>query len=99
MDEPIIAPRTLIFVGAGLLALTALTIGASLLDLGIWHTPVALAIAGAKAVLILLYFMHLRYSPGLTRLVFVAGILWLGILIAGTMDDALTRGWFGVPGH
>ena len=42
--------------------------------------------------------MHLRYSSGLTRLAVLAGILWLGILIVGAMDDYLTRGWLPVPG-
>ncbi|TAH48401.1 MAG: hypothetical protein EYC68_20745 [Chloroflexota bacterium] len=93
MSEPIIPTRTLFIVCGALLLLTALTIGAYFMDLGILHTPVALAIAGAKAVLILLFFMHLRYSSGLTRIVLLAGLLWLGILILGTMDDALTRGW------
>ncbi len=93
MSEPIISTRTLLIVCGALLVLTGLTIGASFVDLGIFHTPVALAIAAVKATLILLYFMHLRYSHSLTRLVFVLGLLWLGILIAGTMDDALTRDW------
>ena|SRR5258708_10855011 len=99
MSEPIISTRTLLIVCGALLLLTALTIGASFVNLGAFHTPVALGIAAAKAILILLYFMHLRYSSGLTRIVIVAGLLWLGILLAGTLDDVLTRGWLNVPGH
>ncbi|HZQ07009.1 MAG TPA: cytochrome C oxidase subunit IV family protein [Anaerolineae bacterium] len=86
-------PRTLFIVCGSLLVLTLFTIGASLLNLGIFHTPVALGIAAAKAILILLYFMHIRYSSGLTRIVIFVGLLWLALLIGGTMDDVLTRGW------
>lgn len=99
MSEPNISARTLLMVCAALLGLTGLTLAASLINLGAFHTPVALGIAAAKAILILLYFMHLRYSSGLTRIVIVAGLLWLGILLVGTLDDALTRGWLNVPGH
>lgn len=97
--EPIIPTRTLLFVCAVLLGLTALTVAAYFLDLGVFHTPVALGIAAVKAILILLYFMHLRYSSGMTRAILIVGLLWLGLLIAGTMDDALTRGWLdaGAP--
>ncbi len=93
MYEKIIMPRTLFIVCGSLLVLTLLTIGASFLNLGVLQTPVALAIAAAKAMLILLYFMHIRYSSGLTRIVIFAGLLWLALLIGGTMDDVLTRGW------
>jgi cytochrome c oxidase subunit 4 len=58
----------------------------------------ALAIAGLKAALITLYFMHARWSSSLTWLVIVAGLVWLGILLAGTMDDLLTRDWLPVSG-
>lgn len=99
MPDKIISTRTYLTVCVSLLVLTALTVGASLLPLGRLHAPLALGIAAAKAVLILLYFMHLRYSQGLTRIVLLAGVLWFGILLAGTLDDALTRGWLAIPGH
>lgn len=98
MPQHIISPKTYFAVCVALLALTAVTVGASFLELGPLHTVVALAIAVAKAVLIILYFMHMRYSSGLTRLVLLAGLLWLGILIVGTLDDYMTRSWLGVPG-
>lgn len=95
-NEPIIPTRKLLVVCGCLLTLTALTVVAYYVDLGVFHTPVALGIAGVKAVLILLYFMQLRYSSGMTRAVIIVGLLWLGLLLAGTMDDALTRGWLNV---
>jgi len=45
-----------------------------------------------------LFFMRLRWSPAMTRLVAVAALLWLAILIVGVLDDMLTRGWIPVPG-
>jgi cytochrome c oxidase subunit 4 len=53
----------------------------------------ALAIATFKAVLVVLYFMHVRYSTRLTWAVVVAGVFWLGILLVLTFSDYLTRSW------
>ena len=64
---------------------------AARVDLGRWNAPVGLAIAACKAVLIILYFMHARYSNWLTWIVVAAGLLWLGILLVLTMSDYLTR--------
>ncbi len=98
MNEHITPKRTYLIIGAILLVLTATTYGAAFLNLGPFHTLVALGIAAAKAILIILFFMHARYSQGITRIVMGAGLLWLGILIVGTMDDFLSRGWLGIPG-
>ncbi len=98
MYERAVPVRTHLIVFALLLLLTATTVAANRIDLGLFNTVVALSIAAVKAGLIALYFMHLRYSGGLTRLVVLAGLLWLGILLIGGMDDYLTRGWLQVPG-
>ncbi|MGE3269995.1 MAG: cytochrome C oxidase subunit IV family protein [Chloroflexota bacterium] len=90
--------RVYLLTATALLLLTALTIGVAFLPLGAWHAPVALGIAVAKALLIAVIFMHLRYSSPTTRLVAVAGLLWLAILLSGTLDDVVTRGWLAVPG-
>jgi cytochrome c oxidase subunit IV len=90
--------RAYLLVDLALLVLTAATIGLAHLDLHGFNTAVALAIAGLKAALIALFFMHLRASPPLTRLVGVAALLWLGILMVGTLDELLTRAWLPVPG-
>jgi cytochrome c oxidase subunit 4 len=76
-----------------LLILTATTCAVSFIDMGKMNTVVAVAIAFAKASLVALIFMHLRYSRRLMRVVVAAGLFWLGILIALTMSDYLTRGW------
>lgn len=76
---------------AALLALTAVTVGASRVDLGMLNMPVALAIAGAKAALVVLFFMHVRYESRLVGVFAAAGLFWLGILVALTFSDYLTR--------
>lgn len=96
--EKVTPIRTYLLVCGALLFFTLATYTASLVNLGPFHTLVALAIAVIKAALIILYFMHARYSTGITRIVIAGGLVWLIILIAGTLDDFITRGWFGVPG-
>jgi cytochrome c oxidase subunit 4 len=98
MGSEIVSVRTYVIVAVVLLALTGLTIGIAFLPLGPWHTPMALGIAATKALLIGLFFMHLRQSTSSNRLTAVAGLLWLAILLAGTLDDVVTRGWLPVPG-
>jgi cytochrome c oxidase subunit 4 len=93
MSEHVVPVRIYVTIFAVLLVFTALTVFVSGIDLGRLNTVVALTIAVTKAVLVLLYFMHLRYSTRLTWLVVSAGFVWLGILILFTMTDMLTRGW------
>lgn len=84
-----------------LLVLTALTVWVAMLDLGEWnalHTPLALGIATVKGVLVVLYFMHVRYAVRLTWVFIAAGLLWLAILVGITMADYVGRDWLGVPG-
>lgn len=95
---PIVPRRTYLIVFGLLLAFTALTIGLAFVPMGLWNTPVALAIAATKALLILTFFMHLRHSTSTSRLVVMVGLVWLGIMLTGIMDDLFTRGWLPVPG-
>jgi cytochrome c oxidase subunit 4 len=83
-------------VFAILIALTLLTVGAAYLPLGQagWvHTAIALAIAAAKATLVLLFFMHLWYSPRLTWLIAFGSLLWLAIMLVLTWADYWSRDW------
>lgn len=98
MTEHITPVRTYVLIWIILLILTVATTAIAFVDLGPWNTLVALAIAAAKAMLVALFFMHARFSRGITRVVIAGGLLWLGLLIMGTMDDLITRGWLGVPG-
>jgi cytochrome c oxidase subunit 4 len=84
-----------IYVGIflALIVLTGVTTGVAYIDLGAMNTVAALAIAVVKMLLVVLFFMHVKYSPGLTRLVIIAGFFWLALLIAFTLSDELTRHW------
>jgi cytochrome c oxidase subunit 4 len=89
-----VVPRKVYFVVfTALLVLTATTTAVSFVDLGPWNTVVALAIAFLKATLVVLFFMHVKYSPRLTQVVIAGGLFWLAILIALTLSDFLSRGW------
>jgi len=83
-----------VWVFVALMLLTGATIWVALQDLGAWsflHTPAALAIAGLKALLVVLFFMHVRDSEGLVWAIIAAGLLWLALLIFLTMGDYVSR--------
>lgn len=80
-------------VFGALMLLLVLTVAASYVNLGPLNELVALAIALAKALLVILFFMHVRYSSPLTWLFVAAGFVWLSILILLTLGDYLSRGW------
>ena|SRR6266550_549722 len=76
-----------------LLLCTYLTWQIAYFDLGALNTIAALTIAVFKAALVVLFFMHVKYSTRLTWAVVAGSIFWLGILLALTLNDYLTRGW------
>jgi cytochrome c oxidase subunit 4 len=99
MAGHIMPKKIYLMVFGSLLFLTALTTLAAYVDLDKllgfktipMNTIVALAIAFCKASLVVLFFMHVKYSSHLVRLVIVAGLFWLAILITLTMSDYRTR--------
>src|SRR5271154_5465394 len=93
MSAHIVPVKTSVGVFLVLMVLTGLTTGVAFIDLHAWNTPVALAIAVVKMVLVVLFFMHVKYSPALTKMVIVAGFFFLALLVAFTLADELTRGW------
>jgi cytochrome c oxidase subunit 4 len=99
MSEHIDSIRTYTLVLLGLLVLTAATTLVAFVDLGEFSVVVALAIAVCKMLLVALFFMHVRHSTKLTKLVLLGGLLWLAILLMLTLSDFTTRGWIGVPGR
>ncbi len=95
-----IVPLKIYFaVFTALLVGTAATVWAAFHNFGALNTVIALAIAGVKATLVILYFMHVRYSKPLVWTFVGAGILWLGILITLTTSDYVSRspGQMGAP--
>ena len=97
--HPIDSAKTYLSILVTLLALTVLTTVVAYIDLGAFSVVVALAIACTKMMLVALFFMHIRHSTRLTKLVVVGGLLWLMILLFMTMTDFATRNWLGVPGR
>ena len=89
--EHIVKPGTYLAIITILLALTGITVYAAYVNLGKFNIVVALAIATAKATLVVLFFMHAKYSPRRTQLVIVAGIFWLALLLFMTLSDYVSR--------
>ena len=89
-----VAPKSMYYgVFGALMVGTAVTVLVAFYDLGVLNNVVMLAIAMTKALLVILYFMHVRWSTRLTWVVAASGFFWLLILFGLTMQDYLTRGW------
>lgn len=98
MTQHIIPRRVYYMVFATLILLTLITVDVAFYNLGFLSLYVALTIATCKALLVIFYFMHVRYSSPLTWVFALGGFLWLVILIVLTMSDYLTRAWLAFPG-
>ena len=85
--------RTYLVNSALLLVLLGLTVGVAFVNLGPLNTVVAMSISVAKGALIVLFFMHLRYSKPVIWIFAAAGFFWLGIMLVLALSDYLTRGW------
>ena len=92
-----VAPKSLYYLVFGALMIgTVLTVFVAKFDLGPLNNIVMLTIACAKALLVVLFFMHVRWSTRLTWVVAASGFCWLLILFVLTMSDYMSRGW--MPG-
>lgn len=91
MSEHIVSPKIYLGIILTLMTLTAATVWAATVDLGPWNIVAALTIATCKATLVVLYFMHVRYSPGRTQLIVISGVFWLALLLFMTLVDYATR--------
>ncbi len=105
-EQHVVSPRIYFAVFAALLFMTLLTVQVAARDLGEpevlglrlpLNVMAAVAIACTKAVLVVLFFMHVKYSPRLTQLIVGAAFVWLVILLVITVADYWSRGWVG--GH
>ena len=96
MREHIVSPKAYFAVFTALAVLTVVTWSVAKRDLGFLNVVVALTIAVIKATLVVLYFLHVRWSSRLTWVFVCAGFFWLAIMVALTLSDYLTRGWLTI---
>ncbi len=98
MSEHIVSRKSYFGVFAALMVLTVVTVLAARVDFGneVINTVIALTIAVTKAMLVVLFFMHVKYASRLTKIFVSAAFLWLLILFAFTFSDYLTRSWLPV---
>lgn len=96
MREHIVSPKVYYVIFIALVVFTVVTWSVAKLDLGKMNAVVALTIAVIKATLVVLYFMHVRYSSRLTWVFVCAGFFWLAIMVALTLGDYMTRGWLTI---
>jgi len=85
--------KTYFLIWGALIVLTSITVGVSYLELGALNPIVALVIATIKALLVILFFMEIRYSSKMTMMVVVSGVFFLILLLSLTLSDYLSRGW------
>ena len=97
--EHVIGSKVYVTIWAILMALTVTTVIAASIDLGVFNIVVALLIATIKGTLVVLFFMHLKYSPKLTRVTVIAALFFMFLLFALSLTDYLTRGWLTSPLH
>lgn len=89
----VVSPIIYLIVFFALLVFTGLTVGASYIEMGIFNPIAAIAIACIKAVIVVLFFMHVKYSSKLTKLTVIAGIFTFLTLIGMTLSDYISRAW------
>jgi cytochrome c oxidase subunit 4 len=91
VSEHIVSPKIYLVIFASLMLGTGITVWAAFQDFGKFNIVIALVIATIKATLVVLYFMHARYSPRRTQMVIVCSVFWLAIMLALTLTDYDTR--------
>lgn len=99
MQEHTVSPKIYLVIFTALVVLTVVTWSVAKLDLRALNAVVALTIAVIKATLVVLYFMHVRWSSRLTWVFVCAGFFWLAIMVALTLGDYLTRSWLPLSSY
>jgi len=92
-EHHIVSPKVYLTIFLALLACTALTVAASYVEMYAWNAVVAIAIGCFKATLVVLFFMHVKYSSKLTKLTVGAGVFTFLILVGMSLSDYFTRAW------
>jgi cytochrome c oxidase subunit 4 len=95
MSEHIVSPKIYVAVFFSLLFFTGLTYSVALIDLGPFNPLVAVVIAIIKSMLVILFFMHVKYSTKMTQVSIISGMFFLLILLFLTMTDYVSRPWAG----
>jgi cytochrome c oxidase subunit 4 len=98
MTEHIVTKKQYALIFAILMLLTLATTAVGMINLGRLNVVVALVIATIKALLVVLFFMHIYWSSKLNKLVVVSGVVWLALLLWLTLTDIFSRGWLPFPG-
>ncbi len=93
MSTHVVPKKVYFFIFAILMVLTALTVLAAYKDLGPLNVVVAITIAVIKGTLVVLFFMHVRYSDRLTWIVVITGFAWLALMLVLTLSDYFSRAW------
>jgi cytochrome c oxidase subunit 4 len=92
-EHHIVSPLQYTLVFATLLVFTGITVGAAYLDLGALNPVVALGIATFKAVVVILFFMHVKYQSNLIKMTVSAGFFTFSVLVVMTLLDYISRAW------
>jgi cytochrome c oxidase subunit 4 len=92
-EHHVVGPKTYLTILVALFILTATTTGAAYIDMGVFNPIAALGIACIKAVLVILFFMHIRYSSKVMMLTVGAGFFTFLVLITMTLSDYISRNW------
>ena len=94
VDHHIVTPVQYAMVFGTLLVFTGITVGAAFIDFpGPLNAIVALGIASFKAVVVILFFMHVKYQSRLVKLTVGAGFFTFLVLITMTLTDYMSRAW------
>jgi cytochrome c oxidase subunit 4 len=92
-EHHIVSPLQYCMVFATLLVFTGVTVGAAYIDLGVLNPIIALGIASFKAVVVILFFMHVKYQSNLIKMTVGSGFFTFLVLIAMTLSDYMSRAW------
>lgn len=98
MKDHIVPVRTYVAIFLALIVLTWVTTAIAFVDLGPFNVYVALTIAVIKATLVVLFFMHVKYSERVTKIYVAAGFFWLVIMIGMVLIDYISRTWLPTNG-
>jgi cytochrome c oxidase subunit 4 len=93
----IVQPKTYAVILLALFLLTGITVSVAFVNIGPFNDLVAMSVACTKTLLVVLFFMHLRYSSKLTQLVAGAAFLWFAIMIVLLLSDFWSRNWIPAP--